>query len=417
VKIQEIKKTKQSFFEVKLQEYPQSTQNGYKYALNNFEEFTNSKLHESSDQVIEDLLTLDADKQKEHTLDIFQNWINWNGKKGTTKQTTRLYLSKLKIYFRHRKIKIVSDDIKDAFAKQLRPLKEEKYGLKLDEVRKILDIARHQKKSLYLALLSGAMRIGEAVQLRKQDFDFSYDRVMIKIPARITKTGRGRTTFLSKEAYEYLKPILKRKTDDDLVWGTNENLVTARSNEENAFRRYSVRLGFDKRYESQTRKITLHSFRAYFFTKAARIDENFAHFILGHEPYMETYDRLDDKDKLEIYKKIEPEILVFDTSKSEAKIRELEGELKEKIKQLEKTQNEMKDESEFRTIVGDMMTRLALEGKLRISKEDKKSFEPSEEFKPVWDEFTSKLKQSFADKSEDWVTTFIGFKKKMGYYD
>jgi len=343
LKLKEIKKTKQSFFEVKLSEYPKSTQNGYKYAINNFEAFTNSQLHESGDQVIEDLLSLDENKQKDYTLDVLQKWVNWNSKKGTTKQTTRLYLSRLKIYLRNRGIKIVSDDIKDAFAKQLKPLKEEKYGLKLDDILKILDNARYHKKSLYLALLSSGMRINEAVQLRKEDLDFSFDRAMIKIPAKITKTKTGRTTFLSKEAYEYLKPILRKKTDEDLIWGTNEKSTTARSAEENAFRRYCEKLGFTKRYESKTRKITLHSFRAFFFTKSARIDENFAHFILGHEPYMKIYDRLDDKEKFEIYKKVEPEILVFDTSKSEAKIKELESTLRDKIKTLEENSQQMKE--------------------------------------------------------------------------
>ena len=87
---------------------------------------------------------------------------------------------------------------------------------------------------------------------------------------------------MSKEATSIISGKRNRLDDDDLLWGTNADYVTALSAEETAFSRYIDKLGFTERYDSGTRKITLHSFRAFFFTRAARIhDENYAHMMTG----------------------------------------------------------------------------------------------------------------------------------------
>jgi len=169
------------------------------------------------------------------------------------------------------------------------------------------------------------MRIGEAVQIRKSDLDFSYDRIMIKIPAKITKTKSGRTVFISKEAGEFLKPTLKKIEDDSLVWGTSENPDNAVAAEEITFRRYLDKTGLAERYQTtRTRKITLHSFRAYFFTKAVRIhNENYAHKMTGHGGYLMQYDRLTDEEKLECYLELEPNLFVYDLSIKNEEIKNL----------------------------------------------------------------------------------------------
>jgi hypothetical protein len=83
--------------------------------------------------------------------------------------------------------------------------------------------------------------------------------------------------------------------------------------------------GLDEKYDTvNRRKITLHSFRAYFFTKAARVhDENYAHKLTGHGGYLPQYDRLTDDEKLDLYLKLESELLVYDNSKKSVEIEKL----------------------------------------------------------------------------------------------
>ena len=203
-------------------------------------------------------------------------------------------------------------------------IKEQKYPLQIDIITSILRIAKYDKQSLYLALLSSGMRIGEAIQVRKRDVFTEFQRIMIRLPAKTTKTKTGRTVYLSKEASRTIYPKLKRINDDELVWGTNENPKLSVMAEDVAFRRYLEKIGLDEKYDSGTRKITLHSFRAYFFTKATRChDENYAHMMTGHGGYLMQYDRLTDEEKLDMYLELEPDLLVYDQTKNEEKIRKL----------------------------------------------------------------------------------------------
>ena len=149
---------------------------------------------------------------------------------------------------------------------------------------------------------------------------------------------------MSKEATSIISGKRNRLDDDDLLWGTNADYVTALSAEETAFSRYIDKLGFTERYDSGTRKITLHSFRAFFFTRAARIhDENYAHMMTGHGGYLMEYDRLEEEQKLEMYLELETELLVYDQTKNQLKIKKLQ-EANTRIADLEQELENFKKE-------------------------------------------------------------------------
>jgi len=227
-----------------------------------------------------------------------------------------------------------------SFPKQL---KEEPFPLQLDAIRKILEFAG-KKKALYLTLLSSGIRIGEAIQLRKKDFDFSKKCVQIHLPAKITKTKTARTTFISREAASFLSIKIRNLAENDLVFGSNEKVHTARVNEVVNFERVLQKAGHDQKYDgTNRRKITLHSFRAYFFTKAVRAhDENYAHKLTGHGGYLPQYDRLTDEEKLELYITLEPELLIYDQSKKNAEIEKLQKE-KSELEKREKEVDNLKE--------------------------------------------------------------------------
>ncbi len=335
-------RTRESFFNEKLKSKTESTKKGYNAVLRNFDEFCKAHHERNSDEIIEELFTVKGEDQEDALLEIYQLWVNWNIERKISPQAIQNYFSKLKIYLQYRGLKVPEDEIKDnvEFPKII---KEEKYPLKQEEILKILEASKPHRKSLYLSLASSGMRIGEAVQLRKKDLDFTHERVMIKIPASITKTKTGRTTFISAEAHEMLKSRLKKITPDELIWGTTTRFRSARSSEEEAFRRMIIKIGLDDKYETTTtRKITLHSFRSYFYTRAARHDDNFAHGIMGHTTYMATYGRLEDEDKLKIYLKIEPDLLIFDQSKKDVEIKNLKHQKSELLEKVNKI-NELEE--------------------------------------------------------------------------
>ena len=91
------------------------------------------------------------------------------------------------------------------------------------------------------------------------------------------------------------------------------------------------KLNLCSRYQSNNiRMITSHSFRAYFFTKAARKHgENYAHKMTGHGGYLMQYDRLTEDEKLQMYLELESELVIYDQSKNEIEIKRLEEKTKE----------------------------------------------------------------------------------------
>lgn len=292
-------------------------------AINSFDLFLNEKYETSLDDVITELHTFDDEKRIDIICDICQSWINSLSASNKSPKTISDYFSFLKLYLHYRKIKITPQDVKDSITFPIR-LKEEKYPLSIPKILDLLETASYSKKGLYLALLSSGMRIGEAVQIRRKDITIN-ERITIHIPARVTKTKEGRTTFISKEASKFIISKINKLEDDDLIWGINQDQATASHAEEKTFREYLRKIGFTEKYDSGRLKISLHSFRAFFFTKATRVhDENYAHKMTGHGGYLMVYDRLTDEEKLEMYLQLEPELLVYDQSKNQLKIKKLQ---------------------------------------------------------------------------------------------
>jgi len=226
--------------------------------------------------------------------------------------------------------------------------KEEKHPLSLEEIRKIIAEANFKKKGLYLTLLSSGMRVGETVQLKKKHFDTSEKRFMIKIPADLTKTKQARTVFISKEASNAIRPLLKRIEDNDAVFSKNKNPHYAVCAEEMTFKRILKNVGLVESYESsRTNKITMHSFRAYFFTKATRKHgENYGHMMIGHGGYLMQYDRLTDDEKLEMYLELEPDLTIDSTERDKITIEKQQEELF-KIEELEQSLSDYKEKSDL----------------------------------------------------------------------
>jgi len=192
-----------------------STKQNFKATYESFDKFCQEKYNHTAEEKI---LEIPQDEDLEY--EVLQAWVNWLGKNNIIPSTTHTKFSALRGYFHYRGIKIYKEDIRQEIRLPKIP-KEEKHPLELSEIQKILREANFKKRALYLTLISSGMRVGEAVQLKKKHFNTSERQFMIKIPANSTKTKAGRTVFISKEASDAVRPLLKRIEDDDPVFSKN----------------------------------------------------------------------------------------------------------------------------------------------------------------------------------------------------
>ena len=341
--ILEQKRTQRSYYE-KIQKHSLNSQKGTKNALNNFDRFCRERYDQSIEEIVDDLVLV---KKQETVFDILQSWINWST---IAPSSLKTYFVRLNTFLHYKGIKLDARDVKSELIFP-KALEEELYPLQIEDVGKILSVANYDKRGMYLAQISSGMRLGEIVQIRKKDLVLDSKRIMVKIPAKITKTKQARTTFLSKEAEKMIRHRLKKLDDDDLVWGNNPIPLNNEIAEITNLHRYLSKCGLDMKYDSGQYKINTHSYRAFFITKISRHDPNFAKKLAGQKGYLLQYDRLTDKEKLDKYLEFEKDLIIDPTERQKARITELErnqeeiNTLKEKVSAMER--DEVKAEELF----------------------------------------------------------------------
>ena len=256
--------------------------------------------------------------------ELLQEWINHLVKNPTknkplSSQSLKQYANAVNSYLIYQRFRVQVKQLQ--FPKEL---KEERYALSREEILQIFKDIPWIKQAYYLCLISTAARPREILGLSKNDLEWAGDKWKAKIPAELTKKRISRTIFFSKECNPYLNSIMKKP--GSALFEHNKNLRRAVSNEGNVFRSYLKKIGLDKKYPTTGfGKINLYCFRGYFFTKALDLlKDDIAHAMLGHGAYLQQYQRRTDAQKKQIWDEVEPEILIFDESKKDKKIKDLE---------------------------------------------------------------------------------------------
>ena len=290
-----------------------STRENYQAALHRFEQFCNYNYDaRTAEEIVHEIKSIPIEDREYAYFGVLQDFVNWLLKQNLSSTTVNMYLQIVTYYFNYQGIRVHPTDLRQNI-KRPKKIKEKLHPLTREEIHKIFSYSIDKRRMLYLVLIGTGMRIQECVALRKRDFDLNHKkRIKIEIPARYTKTQAAHTTFVSKDAAKYLKPHLESLESDDLVFATNPNPFHAKMTEIEAFIRTRDRAGLTAKYDSTNRHhITLHSFRSYFFTRARRVhDTDIAHALVGHTAYLDMYDRKDDFEKLELYLKVEPELII-----------------------------------------------------------------------------------------------------------
>ena len=293
-------------------------------SLVNFDEFFRTDYCKEPEEIIEKLRASDGDEK----YNFLQDFIHYMGRMEHKPRTVRTYFSWCKSYLRSQGIKTYNEDIK-ALIRFPTEIKESPKPLTLDIIRKLLDNSKEKRKALYLTLLSSGMRLGEALSLRKRDFNLESNPIKITIPGKFTKRRETRETYISSEAREILLRSVKRLKDDDLIFAESEDPIQAENSEERAFMRLRERCGLIEKYSDEKRYVVnIHSMRAWFSTKASKEHgEEYAHSLDGHTGYLPQYYRLTSEERVQMYRELEPSLLIYGSEELAKTQKEIQTQL------------------------------------------------------------------------------------------
>ena len=153
------------------------SQSGVFLSIDNYESFCMQEKGKSN--IIPDML----EATEIEVFDVLQQWISYMNQ-NLAPSTVKMYFSRVNVYLRYMGIKLDAQDVKHELSFRRIP-QEEKYGLQLDDINKILDNVFFPMKVQLLCQLSSLMRIGELVQLRKKHLILDKQNIIIKIPSEI----------------------------------------------------------------------------------------------------------------------------------------------------------------------------------------------------------------------------------------
>jgi len=337
-----VTRTKETY-RSKISSQSKGSQRGIFLSIANFENFCMQEY--GIVNIVPMLLELE-EIERFHPLQLWINHMNEAPTKRTGKPldptTVKMYFSRVKVYLHYMGVKLDAQDIKLELTFRRVP-EEEKYGLTLDNINRILDGIYFPMKVQLMCQLSSLMRVGEMVQLRKRHLITDKENIVVKISSDIAKLKKARTTFFSKEASAMIRPKLKTLSANDLVFGTNENVYYAEQNSGKILRLHLEKIGLDMKNSKGNNMINTHSFRAFGITKITDHDEPFAKKLAGQKMYLDTYVRKSPDDLFKKYLEFEHELTIDQTKKDKLKIDQLEADAQVKMKAMAERLADLED--------------------------------------------------------------------------
>ena len=184
---------------------------GYKMAINNFRKFLHKKYNLDIIQLLEEVNTKQRDPID--VMDEYYTFLtkcpNKTGKIGLGKSTIASYISVAKQFLNGEGCKIYQEDIKNRFTLPTSSTGYEE-GLSRQIINRVLRLSNAKLAAVILMTCSGGFRIGEIVQLRLSDIDFTTYPTKIVIRKETAKTRQTRITHISSEATTALKDFIAK---------------------------------------------------------------------------------------------------------------------------------------------------------------------------------------------------------------
>ena len=271
-------------------------------------------------------------KVKNGQLDVYEvidRFVDSLDKAGLSPHTISGYVNRVMRYLAYSDVPL--DNIKFR-AKVVLPRLEEPddRAPTVEEIRRILSWGKLRTKTLILVLASSGMRGGEAIKLKTRDLNLNSRPARIVLSPKVaSKTGEGRTVYVSDEAVDYLKQYLRKRAEDGESWVfPSEANETQHMSEDRAWRTIVdciEKAGLGKSKEStvyRRRKIHPHSFRKFFFSKVVGIiSDTAAHALMGHGAYLKTYYRRTEEERAQDYLRCMPSLTILKDSPEMEKVK------------------------------------------------------------------------------------------------
>jgi len=306
-----------------------------------------------------------ADQTKQEVFDVYailRDHVVYLDKNNYKPKSITTRLAAIKGYLRFLGLKIYTEDCKHII-KIPKNIREPEVALTKELILRVLRNVPPRLQTVILVLASSGMRIGELVQIRLSDIDFTITPTTIRLPGKITKTRQARETFITAEATNSLKDYLARY----LQWNENKNnshlddlqifgrgYMGERKIKENPkqpehlaaegalmkqLKYYMEKIpDLNKTNPNGIRIIHYHALRKFFRTTVGNASgRDFAEALIGHQFYMNTYYQLNDEKKREMYLDVEPHLTISDFKSVEKNIKTLSA----KNSQLEEKFNDL----------------------------------------------------------------------------
>lgn len=299
-------------------------------------------------------LCIRIQNQELDVYDILNEYVVFVDKKGIKPKTTRLWFTVVKGYLTHLDIDVFSEKCKQKIKlPKVRRVKKE--ALTKEILVRLLRNLDAKLATAVLVAISSGMRVGEIAGLTLADIDFNHDPVKINIRAETSKSREDRETYITNEATEALKDYLKRyfawKEDSSnsqlqglRIFGRTNVIKNGNQKSEGRIPQRSEQLSdsdllqgtlrrriskvpeLNRLSRNGTRVIHFHAFREYFYTVVSNVSgSNFAHALMGHHEYLDTYYTLSEKQQTNLYQKAVPHLTVMDYSKIERDLEKIQN--------------------------------------------------------------------------------------------
>lgn len=258
-------------------------------------------------------------------------------------RTVKQWFSGVKSYLTHIGIEIYNEKCKQRIRlPKIHKIRKE--PLTRDLIVRVLNVLPFKLRTVFYVGVSSGMRIGEIAELRLSDIDFSNSPTKIFIRAETTKTREDRDTFLTTEATNALKDYLNRyfswkenesntKLQNVKIFGRTSMAIKKlkpKKDEqrgsvdilEQSLNNYLKNIpDLNMKMRNGKRLIHYHALREFFYTTVSNIvGSNFAHALMGHHSYLDTYYSLSEKEQIKLYQKCEPHLTISDFSKIEEEL-------------------------------------------------------------------------------------------------
>jgi integrase len=361
-----------------------STATEYKKRLASFSDFVFRKYCFSLDHLIEEL---NKDDKSLNVYEVLSSYVAFLNSYGTLSPQTINYRLTTAMNLLEFNDVSISPRLYKHKVRRPKVIKRIKEALEKKTIVEILNACSEIRLKTYVMLLaSTGMRPSEALSTSISDYDFESNPPKLHLRGENTKTKTDRIIFLTQEIVSQLHNWLqfkyrerrvsyydknsrnfvsKRRTpaksNNDLIFAVRNykklrktSCTSMYSEMALSFSKNLDRMGLGEREQTNSsidkgirRKITLHSFRRFVKSTISDLGHyDFSEYFIGHSG--SAYYRKTEKQKIEIFRKIEPYLTFLDYDELERKGADIASQLEEKDRMI---QNMIRKQEQFEQLI------------------------------------------------------------------